>query len=270
MTESSDSFQTTEPPAPTPEQPKRRKRGSRALLLGVLAVVVVAGLGVGAWWAITNYNELNDTRADLEATQGELAALQTQSSDQIAEIAELESQSAGLQSDLDDRTTQLTELRAQHNQLTADHAQLVTESGALTADNADLSAALDSVNLDLALARDMTAAMAAYVIPVGDSFDTELPDSVLALRDELAELIGWFDETDDYDLGGSLGWTRFMSAVDDVDDEALSEAFHAFADASYGSQEWIDTWAEWMTRFYIDALQVIDQALQTTADALAE
>lgn len=270
MTESSDSFQTTEPPAPIPEQPKPPKRGHRGLLIGVAAAVVVAGLGVGAWWAITTNSDLNDTRATLEATQGELAALQAQSSEQITQIGELESQSAGLQSDLDDRTTALTELRTEHGQLVADHEQLVTESTALTAANGDLSAAIDSMDLDLALARDMAAAMAVYIMPVGGDFDTDLPDSVLALRDQLAELIGWFDETTDYDLADSLAWTRLSSAIDDLGDDALSEAFHAFVDASYGSQEWIDAWAEWMTRFYINALETIDRALQTGEAALAE
>lgn len=268
MTESSDSFQTTEPPAPIPQQPKRRKRGLRILLIGIVAAVVVAGLGAGAWWAITTHNELNDTRADLEATQGQLAVLQAQSSDQITEIAELESQSAGLQSNLDDRTTALAGLQTEHDQLTADHEQLTTESAALTAANGGLREAIDSMSLDLDRSRDMTAVVAVYMMAA--AINPRLSDEVQAVLDELAAEIGWFDKTDDFDLSGSLAWTRFTSAIDDLDDQALTEAFHTFADSSYGSQEMIDSWAEWIGRFFNIALDTIDQALETGEAALAE
>jgi len=274
MTESSDSFQTTEPPAPIPEQPKPPKRGRRTLLIGVAAAVVVAGLGVGAWWAITTHNELNDTRTNLEATQGELAALQAQSSEQIGE---LESQSAGLQSDLDDRTTALAALQtehdqlvADHEQLVADHEQLVSESTALTAANGDLSAAIDSVSLDLESARAMAEAIAAYMMPVGSSVNSRLLEPALAVRDELAVLIGWFENGEDYDFHAWTAWMRFSSAIEDLDDEALTEAFQTYADAANGSAAEINAWAEWVARLMIDTLETIDQALQTGAAALAE
>jgi uncharacterized protein HemX len=274
MTESSASFQTTEPPAPSPEppraeRPKRPRRGRRILLVGVVAVVVLAGLGVGAWWAITNYNELNDTRADLEATQGDLAALQVQSADQSDQITQLESQSAGLRSNLDDRTTELAGLRTEHNQLVADHDQLVTDEAALSAAHTSLREAVDSMALDLGSARDMAEAFAAIMIPVGSSIDSRLSAETLAVRDDLAALIGWFETAGDYDTSEFLAFFRLTSAIDDLGDEALTEAFQAYADAPSGSQAEIDAFAEFVSRFLIDTLNNIDELLQQAEAAVA-
>lgn len=65
---------TTPPPAPRPKQPppSRSRRRRRGLVVTVLAVLLVAGLGVGAWWFLdgrytSTPGVLGMTRADAEA-----------------------------------------------------------------------------------------------------------------------------------------------------------------------------------------------------------
>jgi cell division protein FtsB len=267
MTESSDSFQTAQPPAPSREQPGRPRRGRRILLVGAIAAVVVAGLGVGAWWAITNYSDLNDTRADLQATQGELAALQQQSSAQSDQITQLESQAAGLQTDLDGRTTELTGLQAEHTQLVSDHEQLVADDAALTTANTGLRGAIDSMALDLTTSRELAAMMAVF-LPITGSYNRELADPAAGFLDELATAVGWYDTAEGYHTHTELVRSRLVSAMEDFD-PALAEAFQRYMDAPTNSQAEA-AFLEWMTLFYLGNLDVIDQALQTGETALAE
>jgi cell division protein FtsB len=266
MTESSDSFQTAQPPAPSQEQPGRPRRGRR-ILAGLIAVVVVAGLGVGAWWAITNYNDLNDTRSDLKATQGELAALQQQSSAQSEQITELESQAAGLQTDLDGRTTELTGLQSEHTQLVSDHEQLVAEDAALATANTGLRGAIDSMALDLTTSRELTAMMAVF-LPITGSYNLELADPAATSLDELATAVGWYDTPEGYHTHTELVRSRLISAMEDFD-PALAEAFQTYMDAPSNAQAEA-AFLEWMTLFFLGNLGVIDQALQTGETALAE
>ena len=182
------------------------------------------------------------------------------------EFLQLSEETATVESDLADAQAAVSAATAAAEEADSEKAsELASElerREKAEARTAAAEARLETIAASLDRARELLGVEFSLLMTDDPDFIAELPAETLALREELAALIGWFDTAEDYNLSFSFrSFNRASGVIEESNVAPMNDAWNDFWDADLGTIEETVAFLDYEVWRMLTVIEALDDAL---------
>jgi hypothetical protein len=178
------------------------------------------------------------------------------------EFLQLSEEMATVESDLTDAQAAVSAATAAAEEADREKASELERREEAEAPTAAAEARFETIAASLDRARELLGVEASYVLTDDPDAIAELPAETLALREELAALIGWFDTAEEYNLAYSFrSFNRASGVIEESNVAPMNDAWNDFWDADLGTIEETVALLDYQVWQMLTVIEALDDAL---------
>ena len=179
------------------------------------------------------------------------------------EFLQLSEEMATVDSDLADAQAAVSAATAAADEADREKASELERREEAEARTAAAEARFETIAASLDRARELLGVEVSLVVMTDDpDAIAELPAETLALREELAALIGWFDTAEEYNLAFSFrSFNRASGVIEESNVAPMNDAWNDFWDADLGTIEETIALLDYEVLLMLTVIEALDDAL---------